>query len=503
MSTHVAVDLGASSGRVMTGSVGRDRLVLTEAARFRNGAVAVTCDTGTDLHWDVLGLWQDVVAGLAAAGRATGAGDPERPVSVGIDTWAVDYALLDEAGRLLGTPRSYRDRRTDGVADRVHAGTSAEQLYARNGLQHLPFTTMFQLVAEASGPLLGSARTLLLMPDLFAYWLTGYRGAESSNTSTTGLADVRTGRWAEDLVALTGVPPGLFPPVHDAGAVLSGLSDDVVARTGLPGAVVTAVGTHDTASAVVAVPARDEHFAYIVCGTWGLVGVELDTPVLTEASRDANFTNERGVDGRVRYLRNVTGLWVLQGCLADWRGQGQRIDLPELLAQAAALPSGGPGLDVGDIRLQSPGPMVSRVRALAAERGRPLAEDPVAVTRAVLESLATAFAAALGDASRLSGLRVDTVHLVGGGAQNELLCQLTADACGTTVAAGPVEATALGNVLVQARTHGTLSGSLEDLRSLVRRTHQPRLHHPRLPSTRPWSGPPRGNGRQGPPLEGA
>lgn len=486
MSTHVAVDLGASSGRVMTASVGRDRLALTESARFRNGAVAVNSDTGTDLHWDVLGLWQDVVSGLAVVGRATGAGDLERPVSVGIDTWAVDYALLDGDGRLLGTPRSYRDRRTDGVADLVHAGTTARQLYARNGLQHLPFTTMFQLVAEVSGPLLGSARTLLLMPDLFAYWLTGHRGAESSNTSTTGLADVRTGRWAADLVALTGIPPGLLPPVHDAGAVLVGLSDDVVARTGLAGAVVTAVGTHDTASAVVAVPARDEHFGYIVCGTWGLVGVELDAPVLTEASRAANFTNERGVDGRVRYLRNVTGLWVLQGCVADWRAAGQRIDLPELLARAAVLPPGGPSLDVGDVRLQPAGPMVSRVLALAAERGRPLADDPAAVTRAVLESLAAAFADALSDASRLSGRRVDVVHLVGGGAQNELLCQLTADACGTTVAAGPVEATALGNVLVQARTHGTLSGSLEDLRSLVRRTHQPRLYDPRLPSTRPW-----------------
>lgn len=480
MSTHVAVDIGASSGRVMTGSVGRDHLVLTESARFRNGPVPIRGGTGTDLYWDVLGLWQDVVAGLAVAGRTAAAGGLEAPVSVGIDTWAVDYALLDRDGRLLGTPRCYRDRRTDGVADRVHARTGARELYARNGLQHLPFTTMFQLVAEASSPLLGAARTVLLMPDLFAYWLTGLRGAESTNASTTGLADVHSGRWAADLVALAGVPPDLLPPVHDAGAVLSGLSGEVVARTGLAGAVVTAVGTHDTASAVVAVPARDEHGAFVVCGTWGLVGVELDAPVLTEASRAANFTNERGVDGRVRYLRNVIGLWVLQGCVADWRAAGLDVDLPELLARAAALPSGGPGLDVDDVRLLPAGPMVSRVRALADERGRPLAEDPAAVTRAVLEGLAAAFAATLRDASRLSGRRVDTVHLVGGGAQNDLLCQLTADASGTTVAAGPVEATALGNVLVQARAHGTLRGSLEDLRSLVRRTHQPRLFHPRL-----------------------
>jgi rhamnulokinase len=471
VSLHAAVDLGASSGRVMLADVGRDHLELVEASRFRNGGVEVGTGPGpaggTALHWDVLGLWQDTVAGLARAARLAGERG-EAVASVGVDTWAVDYALLGPDGGMLANPRSYRDPRTDGVAEQVHRRTPALELYRRNGLQHLPFTTLYQLVAEQRGPLLAGARTLLLLPDLLGFWLSGHRGAESTNASTTGLADVRTGRWADDLVALAGIDPVLLPDVHDAGQVLGPLRAEVAGRTGLDAALLTAVGTHDTASAVVGVPAADERFAYIACGTWALVGVELEQPVLTPESMAAGFTNERGVDGRVRYLHNVMGLWVLQGCLADWGVDSSA--LPALLAAAAELPAGGPVIDVDDPAFLPPGPMVERVGRACEAAGLPVPRQRPAVVRCVLDSLATAFARAVDGAARLSGRDVGVVHLVGGGAQNALLCQLTADACGRPVLAGPVEATALGNVLVQARAHGTLRGSLEDLRALVRRT---------------------------------
>ncbi|MGY1749000.1 rhamnulokinase [Modestobacter sp. SYSU DS0511] len=467
MSLHAAVDFGASSGRVMLGAAGPGHLRLTEAARFRNGAVAVPRAEGTALYWDLLGLWRESLAGLQrVAELAREAGEPV--ASVGVATWAVDYGLLDAEGTLLAAPRSYRDPRTNGIAERVHQQVPAAELYRRNGLQHLPFTTLYQLVAEREESLLASARSLLLLPDLVGWWLSGHRGAEATNVSSTGLADVHTGRWAPDLVRLAGVDPALLAPEHDPGAVLAGLRPAVVESTGLADARLVAVGSHDTASAVVGVPATDERFAYVVCGTWGLVGVELEEPVLSEESLAAGFTNERGVDDRIRYLHNVMGLWVLQGCLADW-GLGAP-DLPALLGAAGELPDGGPVIDVDDPVFLPPGPMVPRVQQACEVAGQPVPAERPAVARCVLDSLAAAFARAVEDAVRLSGRDVDVVHVVGGGAQNALLCQLTADACGRPVLAGPVEATALGNVLVQARAAGTVTGALEDLRALVAQT---------------------------------
>ncbi|MGY1857210.1 rhamnulokinase [Modestobacter sp. SYSU DS0290] len=467
MSLHAAVDFGASSGRVMLGAVGPGHLALTEAARFRNGAVTVPRARDVALCWDLLGLWRESLAGLTrVAELARAAGEPV--VSVGVATWAVDYGLLDADGTLLAAPRSYRDPRTEGIAELVHQRVPAAELYRRNGLQHLPFTTLYQLVAEREEPLLGSARSLLLLPDLVGWWLSGHRGAESTNVSTTGLADVRTGRWAPDLVELAGIDPALLAPVHDAGAVLAGLRPEVAESTGLADARLVAVGSHDTASAVVGVPATDERFAYVACGTWALVGVELEEPVLTEESLAVGFTNERGVDDRIRYLHNVMGLWVLQGCLADWGQDGA--DLPGLLAAAGELPAGGPVIDVDDPVFLPPGPMVTRVQRACEAAGQPVPAGRPAVVRCVLDSLAAAFARVVEDAVRLSGRDVDVVHVVGGGAQNALLCQLTADACGRPVLAGPVEATALGNVLVQARAAGTVTGALEDLRALVAET---------------------------------
>ena len=462
MTAFAAVDLGASSGRVMLGRVGPDHIELTEVHRFRNGGVRLP----DGLYWDVLGLYTDVLTGLRAAARE------EHLAGVAVDSWAVDYGLLDARGTLQGNPRHYRDPRTDAVIDDVHAKLEPARLYGVTGLQFLPFNTLYQLAAE---PALDGRRALLV-PDLLGYWLTGRQVAEETNASTTGLLDARTGGWSTPLVEALGLPSGLLPDVIAAGAVLAPLTAEVGADIGVDYALpVTTVGSHDTASAVVGVPADNPRFGYISCGTWGLVGVELDAPVLTEDSRKANFTNERGVDGTIRYLRNVMGLWLLSESMRTWDLRGRGVELGDVLAAAAALPAGGPRVDPNDPVFLPPGDMPERITAAAGLRD----PEPAVVVRCILDSLAVAFAEAVSDAERLSGRPVEVVHLVGGGSQNALLCQLTADTVGRPVVAGPVEATALGNVLVQARTHGVLSGDLAALRGRVRAASRLHRYEPR------------------------
>ena len=467
--SYVAVDLGAASGRVMVGTVGPSRLDLVEAHRFPNQPVSLP----DGLHWDVLRLYREVLDGLAAAGRGG------EIASVGVDAWGVDYGLLDASGALLGNPYSYRDGRTAGVADRVHAAISRQDLYRLTGVQFLPFNTLYQLAADAAAGRLGGARTALLIPDLVGYWLTGSKGAEVTNASTTGLLDARSRCWSSPVLDAVGLPPELLPPLRRAGEVIGPPRDEVVAETGLgPAAVVTAVGSHDTASAVVAVPSEGDRAAYVSCGTWSLVGVELEHPVLTPESREANFTNEVGVDGRVRYLRNVMGLWLLQETLRHWSRADLPAELPSLLAAAAALPPGGPVVDPDHPAFLPPGDMPARIAAACHETGQSVPASQAELVRCILDSLASAYARTVRDAERLSGRRVELLHLVGGGARNRLLCELTASACGLPVLAGPVEATAIGNLLVQARARGSIRGDLETMRALVRATQEIRRHDP-------------------------
>jgi rhamnulokinase len=467
----LAADLGASSGRVILARVGEGRLDLTEIRRFRNGPVRLP----DGLYWDILGLYQDVLSGIADAAR-----QHHDIIGIAIDSWAVDYGLIDHGGALIGNPSHYRDERSAAGVDAIHAKVDAAELYDINGLQHLPFNTLFQLAADTDR--LARANRLLLVPDLLGYWLTGREVAEQTNASTTGLLDARTGNWSTALIERAGLSPTLLPPVIVPGSVVGRLRPSILADTGLDHEVdLTTVGSHDTASAVVGVPAENGSFAYISCGTWGLVGVELNGPVLSAASREANFTNERGIDGTVRYLRNVMGLWLLQECLRDWTLRGIAVDLESLLAAAADLPSGGPVIDVDATDFLAPDDMPARIARHCDLAGRLLPSNPAAVVRCILDSLAIAFAAAVHNARRLSGCPVEVVHLVGGGSQNALLCQLTADACGLPVAAGPVEATAIGNIVVQARTHGMLDGDIWALRALVRSTHPVRVFQPRPP----------------------
>ncbi|MFI1384097.1 rhamnulokinase family protein [Embleya sp. NPDC020886] len=470
MRGFVAVDLGASSGRVLAGRVGGGVLTVSEAHRFVNRPVRV----GGTLHWDVLGLYAGVLDGLRAAGRVGGS-----PVSVGIDSWAVDFGLLDADGVLLGNPVHYRDARTDGVSEQVYGRVDAADLYANTGIQHASFNTVHQLVAASGTPQFAAARQALLIPDLISYWLTGVAGTEVTNASTTQLLDPRSGRWSSAVMDALGLDPGLFPPLRLPGEAAGALTAEVLAETGLRGPVrVTAVGSHDTASAVVGVPADGSRFAYISSGTWSLVGVELDAPVLTEESRRANFTNELGVDGTVRYLRNVMGLWLLQECMRYWDRLGRPQSLERLLDEAAQVPALRSLVDAADPAFLAPGDMPDRIAAACRRAGEPVPETPGEMVRCIVDSLALAYRGAVLDAQRLAEHAVDVVHIVGGGALNTLLCQVTSDACGLPVVAGPTEAAALGNLLIQARAAGSVTGSLADLRRLLRETQPLRRYEP-------------------------
>lgn len=477
--TVAAVDLGATSGRVILGGIEDGRLRLRHVARFPNQPVRLHEGARTGLHWNITELHRSLTAGLAQAVRQ----EPD-VASIGIDSWAVDYALLRD-GRMLGVPYSYRDERTAAGVEAVHGRVSPEELHARTGLQHLPFNTVYQLAVDRARGDLGVADRMLLVPDLIGYWLTGRQVAEATNASTTGLLDARTRQWDTGLMDRLGYPRELFAPVVAPGTTIGELLPDVAAELGAaPGLAVTAVGSHDTASAVVAVPAADGESAFISSGTWSLVGIELDAPVLTPQSRAANFTNEGGVDGRVRFLKNVSGLWLLSESIRTWDGPGatdaqRSSDLAALLAEAAAVTRPVPVVDATDERFTAPGDMPARIVAWCEERGLEPPRTRAEVVRCILESLAAAYATTIEQAERLSGKRIRTIHVVGGGSQNALLCQLTADRTGRTVAAGPVEATAVGNVLVQARAAGLVTGDLEALRGIVATTFEPVRYQPR------------------------
>ncbi|MFI5663245.1 rhamnulokinase family protein [Streptomyces sp. NPDC051684] len=447
---YAAMDLGASSGRVMTARVTPDTLALTEAHRFPN----VPVRTPDGLHWDILGLYAGLLEGLRKSG-------PVR--SLGIDSWAVDYGLLDADNVLLGNPYHYRDSRTDHTAEKLWATIPPQELYAATGLQYVPFNTIYQLTAARDTAHLDAARRLLLIPDLLAYWLTGQQGTELTNASTTQLIDPRSGDWAHGIAARAGIDVNLFAPIRRPGDPAGELLPHVLDATGLTGPVpVTTVASHDTASAVAAVPATEENFAYICTGTWSLAGLELDAPVLTEESRAANFTNELGIDGTVRYLRNIMGLWLLQECQRTWN----QPDLTALLDEAAKATPLRSVVDAGDPTFLPPGGMPDRIAAACRATGQPEPRTRAETTRCILDSLALAHRRAIEDASRLADRPVDVVHIVGGGARGVLLCQLTADACGLPVVAGPAEGAALGNVLVQARADGVI-GDRAAMRRLV------------------------------------
>jgi rhamnulokinase len=465
-----AVDLGATSGRVMLGHLGPDLLSVEAVHRFPNDPVRIP----DGLHWNILELYRNLLIGLR---KAVGA-QPDL-AGIGIASWAVDYGLLS-GDRLINNPFHYRDERTARGVDLVHKIADHATLYATNGLQFQPFNSIYQLAVDHEAGVIDDTTRMLMIPDLLGFWLTGEQVAERTNASTTGLLDISSGTWNATLIDKLSLPRSLFPSLVDPGSRIGSLRDDVAAEVDATAAIeVIAVGSHDTASAVVGVPMTEPGAAYISSGTWSLVGVELDRPVLTEESREANFTNEGGVDGKIRYLRNVMGLWLLSESIRSWEREGQSVELMTLLAQAAAISTPVPIFDANHPSLLPPGDIPKRIGALCAEAGAAAPDSLAVFARSILESLAEAYATAINDAERLSGHKINTVHIVGGGSQNTLLCQLTANRTGRRVLAGPVEATAIGNVLIQGRAAGLVQGELSELRTLVARTFPPAEFQPR------------------------
>ncbi len=469
-----AIDLGASSGRVIAGVFSPAKVELHEIARFANGPVQIE----NSLHWDFDALWTAVKNGLERLGEfAEKRGLPV--VSIGVDTWAVDYGLIGVNGELLAAPHHYRDERNLLGADAVHAIIEQPQLYAINGLQFQPFNTVYQLAAEAlqSPELLGQASKVLLIPDLIGYLLTGVAKAEVTNASTTGLLDVRTHQWNLDLVGELGIDAALLPDLINPGEVLGSLKPGLLDHPAFATTKVVAIASHDTASAVLAVPKLAPGGAYLSSGTWSLIGAELKAPVLTEASARANFTNELGVDNRVRFLKNLTGLWLLSESIRTWTEFGDDLQIAELIDEAALVVSDS-RIDVNDPEFSAPGNMPARISAHCQRRGLTVPHSRAQVTRCILDSLADGYVEAIDELERITETKINQLNIVGGGSQNELLCQLAANKTGLTVVAGPVEATAIGNLALQASAAGLLPKNIEAIRAFVAANFEPKTFTP-------------------------
>lgn len=453
-----AVDLGASSGRVILGKISENQIEYKEVHRFGNGPIA----RGDGLYWDIESLKANVLEGLS---KLSGL----QIESIGVDSWAVDYALLDAGGNMLRDPHHYRDERNLRGVKQVEEVVTPAELYSKTGLQFLPFNTLYQLAVDQSEQqaLLAHAEKALLIPDLFNFWLSGVQATERTNASTTGLLNPFSNDWDRELISQIGLPERLLTRVVKEGTDLGTITKEVQEITGLNSQTrVVTIGSHDTASAFVAVPSTLSNSLILSSGTWSLLGVELETPILSEAARAANFTNEGGVDGRTRFLKNVTGLWLAQEACRHWRQNGKIHQIERLVEEAGSLAKRSI-VDVNDKRFVAPGDMPSRIQAACRETHQWVPESEAEVIRVIFDSLVAKYVEVMVELESITNIKLERIHIVGGGSQNNLLNQMIADETGLDVLAGPVEATALGNLVIQARSAGTLSGTLEDIRALI------------------------------------
>jgi rhamnulokinase len=483
----LAVDIGASSGRHVAGRFDGQRLTLEEVHRFENGPVWAA---GRH-YWDLLRQWGHVVDGLRAAGSQISG----QIRSVGVDTWGVDFGLLGRGDELLGNPYSYRDARTDGLLERAFGIVSREEIFAHSGLQFMQFNTLYQLLAMRLGdsPLLELSEALLFMPDLFHWLLTGEKANEMTIASTSQFFDPRRGDWASEMLDKFQIPTRILGNLAQPGTRLGALLPAVAASTGLSGVEVVLPGTHDTASAVLAVPAASRpgerpDWCYISSGTWSLMGVEVPEPVVTDQCLKLNFTNEGGVGGTTRLLKNICGLWLVQECRRHWNRSGSNYSWDDLTRLAAAAPAAAQGsapvIEVDEPCFAAPGDMPEAIRQYCRRTGQRPPQSPGEVIRCALEGLAIKYRRVLGWLEELVGRRIETIHIVGGGTQNRLLCQMTADACGRRVVAGPIEATAIGSVMMQAVAAGAVS-SIAEAREVIRRSFAVEEYVPKDPE--PWN----------------
>jgi rhamnulokinase len=475
----VALDLGAESGRAVVGQFKGRQLALYEVHRFRNGPVRVA----GHLHWDVLRLFDEIQNGLQLAAKQYG-----DVASLGVDTWGVDFGLLDRTGTLIGNPYHYRDHRTDGVMEQVFARVPRAEVFAATGIQFMQLNTLYQLYAMAGTPALDIAQTLLMMPDLFNYWLTGEKVSEFTIATTTQFYDSRHHAWADDLLERLGLPNQIMPQVISPATVIGPRLPDLADHAGLKETQVVAPACHDTGSAVAAVPARTEHYAYISSGTWSLMGVVTPQPIITDVTRDFNFTNEGGVGGTIRLLKNIAGLWLVQECRRAWARAGDELSYDVITSLAEQASPFRAFVDPDHSSFLNPEDMPQAICSYCAQTGQPVPCDRGSLVRIVLESLACKYRVTLESLERIlapSGVRLEAIHIVGGGSQNQLLCQFTADACGRPVYAGPVEATALGNVLAQAMAMDYCS-SWAEAREIVREAFPLKAYEPRDAQRAAW-----------------
>jgi rhamnulokinase len=475
----LAVDLGASSGRVVAGLFDGAQLALEEVYRFDNGGV----NAAGRMQWDLLNQWQHILRGLRAAGKIYGGS----VASAGVDTWGVDFGLLGRGDELLGNPYHYRDRRTVGILDKAFQIVPREDIFNATGLQFMEFNTLFQLLAMKLGgsPILDAAKTFLMMPDLFHWLLTGVKANELTNASTTQFLDPRTRQWASDLLNRFDVPTGILGQLAQPGTRLGKFQPSVTDEIGLADVEVILPGTHDTASAVVAVPAASEpgskpNWCYVSSGTWSLMGLETPQPVISQRCYQLNFTNEGGVGGTTRLLKNIAGLWLIQECRRVWKEQGREYGFEGLMRNATESEPLVSLINPDDPGFVAPKDMPAEIRAYCEKTGQPAPASEGAVIRAALESIALRYRMVLGFLEELIGGRIEVIHIVGGGAQNHLLSQMAADACNRRVVAGPVEATAIGNLMMQAVARGAV-GTIAQAREIIRSSFSVAEYHPRQP----------------------
>jgi rhamnulokinase len=468
--SFLALDLGAESGRAMSGQFDGQRLQLSEVQRFANGPVVLP----SGIHWDVLRLWSEIKGSIALAVQKHG----DDLASVGLDTWGVDFGLLDRSGALLGNPYHYRDSRTDGMVDEAFRRVGREEIFERTGIQFMQLNSLYQLLSMAvsESPLLEVAETFLTMPDLFNYWLTGRKVSEFSIATTTQCYDPRAGDWARPMLEKAGIPGRIFTEIVPPGTVLGDLLPQVAEEVGARVSVI-APACHDTGSAVAAVPAAGADFAYISSGTWSLMGAELTEPVINADSLAYNFTNEGGVGGTFRFLKNIMGLWLVQESRRTWASQGESLSYGELTQMAAEAEPLRAFIDPDDGDFLKPGDMPARIRAFCRRSDQPVPESKGAVVRCALESLALKYRWTLERLEEMLGRRLEPIHIIGGGTQNRLLNRFAADATGRRVVTGPIEATAIGNVLVQMMALGHI-GSIKEGRRIVRTSFDVETYEP-------------------------
>jgi rhamnulokinase len=470
----LAFDLGAESGRAILGQFDGERLQLCDLHRFPNGPVRLP----DGLHWDALRLWTELKHGIALALRNHG----QDLASIGIDTWGVDFGLLDRDAALIGNPYHYRDARTDGMLDEAFRRVSRAEIFAQTGIQFLPINSLYQLLAMVvrRSPQIENARTFLTIPDLFNHWLTGQAVCEFSNATTTQCYNPRQSDWACDMLQRLGIPAGIFPSIVPPGTNLGPLLPHVAEEVGLPAQArlsVIAPACHDTGSAVVAVPAAAPHFAWISSGTWSVVGAEVPEALIDDQSLRYNFTNEGGACGTFRFSRNVMGLWLVQECRRTWLQQGEDYSYSTLAEMAAQAEPFQAVVDPDHSEFLRPGDMPARIRSYCRATGQPAPQEKGVVLRCALEGIALKYRWVLERLEEMLGHRLEPLHIVGGGTQNRLLSQFTADATGRQVIAGPVEATAAGNVLMQMMALGHID-TLSAAREVVRRSFDLAVYEP-------------------------